>query len=602
MRRGLVMLGIVLAVISASGWPAPPRSPAFRPIRDPADPRLAGLTQAIESWNRQQAPRRDVVDAVVLVPDVDTFLKALTAWTPRRFFPVLIEEPESTLRFVRAFRPARIVRLHSVLGTMSEEGTDRWQAALRAMAAACSKGQRFPDAKGEAVIPDSSLRSPGLVLTSADSPALSGAVALAAGRFQGLANCVSHIDAARPLSELEAVNLSGQVTRLVQGLFPRFDRLGDDLDFLTVALPWPDRFLVGKPAGTGPYALDDLIGRIGPAARRYAFVGRLTNTPAASAYQAMCSLFLQPDNMLLFNGYGTGGLPWGDFEMGSAAGALGSLGRVLLCEGTGEATRNAWHRALDPVSDYGLVLVNSSGSPVRFQLEDGSAETRDIPWTRPAAVLYIHSFSAARPDDSATIAGRWLANGAFLYFGAIEEPYLQAFRTPHMVSQLLARGVPIAAAVHKIAGEDVFGGPWRLCLIGDPLYRLEPREARRKPRIPSSFAEDFEPIRSAADPVREADGPARLRTCWDAALLNAGASIDQVDDLADRLASIPRATLSAAERSIYETLLAELVVRADPAQWQSLIESIPESDRGGTLRRAVEARSAGDAILDRAQH
>ena len=47
--------------------------------------------------------------------------------------------------------------------------------------------------------------------------------------------------------------------------------------------------------------------------------------------------------------------------------------------------------------------------------------------TKPAAVLMIHSFSAADPTDPGTIAGRWLANGAFVFFGSMNEPGLQAF-------------------------------------------------------------------------------------------------------------------------------------------------------------------------------
>ena len=42
----------------------------------------------------------------------------------------------------------------------------------------------------------------------------------------------------------------------------------------------------------------------------------------------------------------------------------------------------------------------------------------------------IHSFSAADPPDPSTIAGRWLANGAFLYFGSMNEPFLDAVPDP----------------------------------------------------------------------------------------------------------------------------------------------------------------------------
>ncbi len=84
----------------------------------------------------------------------------------------------------------------------------------------------------------------------------------------------------------------------------------------------------------------------------------------------------------------------------------------------------------------------------------------------------IHSFSAADPTDPQTIAGRWLSQGAFTYFGAVNEPFLHAFRVPGLVAELVAAEVPLVAAFRQ--GEsETFGFPWRLCYLGDPLYRLQ---------------------------------------------------------------------------------------------------------------------------------
>ena len=83
----------------------------------------------------------------------------------------------------------------------------------------------------------------------------------------------------------------------------------------------------------------------------------------------------------------------------------------------------------------------------------------------------IHSFSAADLNDRQTIASRWLANGAFAYFGSVHEPYLPAFRPPGLVSELIAAEVPLVAALRQ--GElEPFGFPWRLIYLGDPLYRV----------------------------------------------------------------------------------------------------------------------------------
>ena len=96
----------------------------------------------------------------------------------------------------------------------------------------------------------------------------------------------------------------------------------------------------------------------------------------------------------------------------------------------------------------------------------------DIPRGVPAAVAMIHSFSAADPTDPQTIAGRWLAQGAFAYFGAVNEPFLLAFRPPGLVAELVSAEVPLVAALRQ--GElEPFGFPWRLVYLGDPLYHLK---------------------------------------------------------------------------------------------------------------------------------
>ena len=56
---------------------------------------------------------------------------------------------------------------------------------------------------------------------------------------------------------------------------------------------------------------------------------------------------------------------------------------------------------------------------------------------------------------------------------AVNEPFLESFRTPTLVSTLLADNLPFAAACRKLADEP-FGQPWRVMLFGDPLYRVRP--------------------------------------------------------------------------------------------------------------------------------
>ena len=91
---------------------------------------------------------------------------------------------------------------------------------------------------------------------------------------------------------------------------------------------------------------------------------------------------------------------------------------------------------VDPVNRFGLVLFNSSGGPDQFSISGRAGPARRHPAGVPAAVAMIHSFSAADPTDPQTIAGRWLAQGAFVYFGSVYEPFLPAFRTPGLVAEL----------------------------------------------------------------------------------------------------------------------------------------------------------------------
>ena len=84
----------------------------------------------------------------------------------------------------------------------------------------------------------------------------------------------------------------------------------------------------------------------------------------------------------------------------------------------------------------------------------------------------IHSFSAADLDDPDTIAARWLARGAFVYFGSVNEPYLQAFRSPRLVAELLAAEMPDWPPRCDRASSSRSDVPGRLIYLGDPLYRL----------------------------------------------------------------------------------------------------------------------------------
>ena len=132
-----------------------------------------------------------------------------------------------------------------------------------------------------------------------------------------------------------------------------------------------------------------------------------------------------------------------------------------------------WHAMFAPLNPFGLLLVNTTGGPEMFSIAGGPGRPGDVPRGVFTAVSMIHSFSAANPSDPQTLAGRWLANGAYVYFGSVQEPFLPAFRTPGLVAELIAADMPLVAALRQGEGEPG-GFPWRLVYLGDPLYRAGP--------------------------------------------------------------------------------------------------------------------------------
>ena len=562
--RATLAIGVVL------GWAVGAHAQVDRATR----PRAAHeeLRRAAAGWERRTAERRQVVDQVCLVPDLATFLEAVGTWDRDHFFPVLVADYELTFKFLRAFRPARIVacpaRGHAI------EAEQTWDAALRAV----GRSWRAPGAdevsvKGDRIPSDLGQTAPGVVLSAPESPTLGGAIALAAGRFQPLGKLKATKQFGDVLSAEDARAFAVEVERVVAEIAPKHDRLGDDCDFLTLAGDWPYRYETPK----GHNALDDLLGRFPDFQTRWAFAGRLTGDLTTSVYQAMCSLFLQPRSALLFNGYNERERPWSDYRMTEASDAL--QGIVPVTHRSGErASLTGWHDAFDPVNRFGLVLINTHGDPTHFNLPGGPGQSADVPPSVPAAVLMIHSFSAADPRDSNTIAGRWLAQGAFLYYGSMNEPFLQAFRAPGTVGGLVAERMPLAAAVRQSPPEP-FGAPWRLTFIGDPLYRIDPRE---RPRLATwKPVETWPPYPEYEEPAP--DSPALLRLNWALKTavfrLQAGARPKVRTDLASVLLGIDRSQLGKEYQANYDALLADTLL---------------EANRVGTLLDRLSAIPAGE--------
>ncbi len=248
----------------------------------------------------------------------------------------------------------------------------------------------------------------------------------------------------------------------------------------------------------GVYALDDLVGRNlagGPSLgglersrKRWAYTGRIIGDPAASVARAMGALFLDPRSTLLWNTYNNA-MPWSTYSMKSASAQLTRIvpGPVTHAEGA-QADLEHWHSTMKSANRFGLFLINTSGGPDFFSIAGGPGRPGDVPRRIASAVGMIHSFSAADLSDPGTLGGRWLANGAYVYYGAVHEPFLLAFRPPGLVTELIAADVPLVAAMRQ--GElEPFGFPWRLIYLGDPLYRVG-RERRENKSLASGQTKD----------------------------------------------------------------------------------------------------------------
>ncbi len=495
-RRGwrrLRLLIALLAVVPSGSWTAPiQEARSASPALSLYDKRLSDLRIASVSWLMRQGPKRQVVDVVCLVPDEPTFLEAIGLWDSAHAFPILIEDTEHTLRFLRAFQPSKVVRYTRQEKPGENTPDETWDNAVSAVGRSWRNAD--PDQKeaaiprGDAVPTGLGPTPPGVVVSKPTSASLAGAVALAAGRFQPLLRWEpGRSRAEKPLLE-DAIKMCLDLESRVSALAPKHGSLGDDCDFLTLAGDWPRRYHIPEGPKAGEASFDDLLGRVPGPFSRWAYVGRLQDDARLSVYQAMCSLFLQPDSALLFNGYDEKEQPWSDYQMTRAARRLGEVLPVSERSGPEQAGLSGWRHSFDPINRHGLVLINSSGGGEMFNTRNGQGHTKDVPMSVPAALLVIHSYSAIDPDDASTIAARWLLNGAFLYFGSLNEPYLQAFRTPTLEADLLVEGLPMGAVVRKLIDEDPqFGSPWRLHLLGDPLYRIDPKAAKalgRKPGRP----------------------------------------------------------------------------------------------------------------------
>lgn len=412
------------------------------------------------------------IDRIVLVPDQATFLAAIEHWSLKGRWPILIEDEQYTPMFIRRFHPDQVIRLPSV-ATPLPKGEEFKQRLQRATAMA------WNPAKGESLTQTwkrLGWRPPGVVVTRVDDPAWPAAIALATDRGQPLA--FLDADFGSPNGTLNPDQwqlLKTGVQQAVEQTGYAYESLGDDIDTVTIV-----RQLAVKYQHTENVkeilAVTDGLARH-PDGQRWAIVGWIYGSSVKTLYQAMCSIFLTQETALLYNSYPMEQV-WGLYAMGSPAEQLRKVGfDVTLIQRPQAGVRNWQHLTKSSRLNFDLIFVNTKGPSSSFNLGDGDASVEDVPTLNiPAAVHFIHSWSAVTPDDRNTVGGRWLSNGVYAYVGSVDEPYVQAFVTPQLLAFRLQILTPFLIAARQIEAP-----PWKITTIGDPLMTILKLRPRVKP-------------------------------------------------------------------------------------------------------------------------
>jgi hypothetical protein len=585
-RPRLAGIFLLLCLLFGSTACARQRAPVSGPPRSIFDPRLEQLRKASVTWDVRRGPDRQVVDLVCLVPDVPTFFEAVKTWDRGHYFPILLDDVELNLRFLRAFRPSKVVRFPRKAKPISNPAL--MDAAIDAVGQSWRETGTKTGLPGDRVPKLNPPGAPGIVVTNRQSPSLAAAVALAAGRFEPIVEWSWEETHDVVLDQAGAAAAADSLNLLILKTIPEYHGLGDSGDFITLAGDWPYRYTSPKIAKNGPNSLDDLLGRNPTDFSRSAFTGRLIGRPAQCVYQAMCSLFLSAKSATFFDTYDAKSPVWAPYSMSNVRPGLSkSLAMKVwpASDGPGPAI---WHGAFDPINQAGLVMVNTHGSPVEFFLPTDRGKTADIPFSVPTTVHFLHSFSAQQPYNPETIAARWLANGAYAYFGSMHEPYLTSFREPELIADLLTFNLPLVAAFRQ-GPTEAFGTPWRLMFFGDPLCRLKPVKTLG-PRLAKWDATDTWPAYPSAthDAPPNADDQA---VAWVLKLAIGSETGPRRDPriasrLFDVLSKISRERLPTTLRPVFDALCVDSYIETNHlSALRSRLSSIPAADLNSDLRR-----------------
>ncbi len=487
----LPLLAATLAFLASPAHTAEPPTieQGLRDVLIKADafeaPRRLGIRAAVH-----RAAQR-IIPTLVIVPDAGAYAQAIAAWDGHTRFPVLIDDGstrarEDIARFARAFEPESVVRWNGTGDEWPAPRPAREARVREAWASAIGLDPDATDADAIASLRAGGVTPPGLVVTSATDPAWTGALALAAGRMQPLGFIEDPGGIPSGFwSRDKALGVEAAIERLADATGLAWNALGDDIDALTLALDAPLNFRDDTNKNE-TLAVSDLLGRTADGAR-WAWTAQLVGSESASAWRAMCALFLEAHSAWAFDAYPVTG-DWTRYDNTPAVQILGDRGMNVTALDAPHSSLTDWrHATLGPI-DADLVLVNTKGVPHNFDLNPGRGHAADTPHLDHPVILHlIHSFSLARGDARSGIGGRWMERGAYAQLGAVDEPYLRAFIPPRILAGRLAVGYPWAAAVRADNARL-----WKLAVLGDPLITLSSAGQRTPDPLPLDGASDLE--------------------------------------------------------------------------------------------------------------
>ncbi len=441
-----------------------------------------------------RAASEDRERVVYVVPDLGTYLYAISLWDKEIQFPVFIGEGRFLDIFLKGYPGAKLKKLER-----RRVGKIGRTLVYRALYAAWGP-ETLENAPAKVTRDDLKARlkmlgvvPQGIVVTSLGDAEFAGGFALAAGHRQPIVFYTSRLkrspkESVWGNSALESTKetIRREILRLVKSLDYPYEGLGEGIDYITLALNMRHTFRYERPGSEKRYdpgyAMTDAIGRLtasglveeqrpgGPKRGEpavYAYCGQLIEAaPQMALYQAMSSLFAETPRALYFH-------TWGSIH-----GLEGVKGYQVLRTKVHtvhrdqrvnpRATMEQWHRLTDGGHGFGFIHVAAAGGAYEWS----GGRVSDIPEGRPCAVFFAQSGSAANPALIGTIAGRWLLNGAYVYYGAATEPYAPSFNAAQTVAQtLVARGTYAKAFQRKDTLPEQFRKPWRLVYVGDPLAR-----------------------------------------------------------------------------------------------------------------------------------